>query len=262
MINLHALAADAAVQAGLILTKYYKNSYEIQDKGYHNPVTTADHETDAFLKDFLMHQTPDFGWLSEETVDSAERLDKEFVWIVDPLDGTKEFIEGIPHFVTSIGLVQNGVPILGVLYNPVKDQMIRTDESGLVWFNDTRAELCQLSDLKDVDCLNSRSETRRGLWEPWRNEFKSLIPIGSVAYKLGLVAGGQEDFFVTLRPKNEWDVCAGHALLLAQGGNMKTITGEKIKYNQKDTVIRPGMAGGNSHLIEGFVKRFNAREGK
>ncbi len=262
MINLHALAADAAVQAGLILTKYYKNSYEIQDKGYHNPVTTADHETDAFLKDFLMHQTPDFGWLSEETVDSAERLDKEFVWIVDPLDGTKEFIEGVPHFVTSIGLVQNGVPILGVLYNPVKDQMIRTDESGLVWFNDTRAELCQLSDLKDVDCLNSRSETRRGLWEPWRNEFKSLIPIGSVAYKLGLVAGGQEDFFVTLRPKNEWDVCAGHALLLAQGGNMKTITGEKIKYNQKDTVIRPGMAGGNSHLIEGFVKRFNAREGK
>ncbi len=262
MINLHDLAVDAALKAGKILTKYYKNSYEIQDKSYHNPVTTADHEADAFLKGFLMEKTPEFGWLSEETVDSAERLDKEFVWIVDPLDGTKEFIEGVPHFVTSIGLAQNGIPILGILYNPVRDQMIRTDESGLVWFNNERAELCQSSDLKDVACLNSRSETRRGLWEPWSQEFKALIPIGSVAYKLGLVAGGQEDFFVTLRPKNEWDVCAGHALLLAQGGNMKTNAGEEIKYNQKDTVIRPGMTGGNTDLIEAFVKRFNAREGK
>ena len=98
MKNLHTLAADAALQAGSILLKYYKNAYEIKDKSYHNPVTTADHEADAFLKEFLMQATPDFGWLSEETIDSEDRLDKEYVWIVDPLDGTKEFIEGVPHF--------------------------------------------------------------------------------------------------------------------------------------------------------------------
>ncbi len=262
MINLHTLATDAALQAGKILLKYYKNSYEIHDKGYHNPVTTADHEADAFLKDFLMQATPDFGWLSEETVDSEDRLDKEFVWIVDPLDGTKEFIEGVPHFVVSIGLVKNGTPILGVLYNPVKDELIRTDESGAVLFNDNKVEICQLAELQEAGCLNSRSETRRGLWEPWANEFRELVPIGSVAYKLGLVASGQQDFFVTLRPKNEWDVCAGHALLLANGGCLKINTGEEIKYNQRKTIIKPGMTGGNQHLVDAFVQRFNEREGK
>ena len=262
MINLHTLATDAARKAGDILLKYYKNAYEITDKGYHNPVTTADHETDAFLKEFLMAATPDFGWLSEETVDSSHRLDKEYVWIVDPLDGTKEFIEGVPNFVTSIGLVQNGVPILGVLYNPVTAEMIHTDDLGQVWYNQSQADFCQLTELKQVGCLNSRSETRRGLWKPWVNEFKDLIPIGSVAYKLGLVAAGQQDFFVTLRPKNEWDVCAGHALLLAQGGTMKTVTGKQIVYNQKNTVITPGMTGGNLSLVDKFVDRFNVREGK
>jgi len=262
MLNLHNLATDAAHKAGKILLKYYKNDYEIQEKSYHNPVTTADHEADAFLKDFLMKATPSFGWLSEETVDSDHRLSKEYVWIVDPLDGTKEFIEGVPHFVVSIGLVRNGKPILGVLYNPVRDEMIRTDESGGVWFKDKEVSLCQSKQLQNVSCLNSRSETRKGLWEPWAEEFKALIPIGSVAYKLGLVAAGQEDFFVTLRPKNEWDVCAGHALLLANGGCMKTITGKEIIYNQKDTIIVPGMTGGNPDLVDAFVQRYNEREGK
>ncbi|MCF6237653.1 MAG: 3'(2'),5'-bisphosphate nucleotidase CysQ [Candidatus Marinimicrobia bacterium] len=262
MINLHTLAADAALQAGQILLKYYQNSYEIHEKGYHNPVTTADHEADAFLKEYLMQATPDFGWLSEETVDSEARLEKEYVWIVDPLDGTKEFIEGVPHFVVSIGLVRNGMPILGVLFNPVRQEMIRTDESGVVWYNAEQVGICQAENLKDVGCLNSRSETRRGLWEPWTHEFKELIPIGSVAYKLGLVASGRQDFFVTLRPKNEWDICAGHALLLANGGSMKTNTGAEIIYNQRKTVITPGMTGGNAHLVEAFVARFNEREGK
>ena len=262
MLNLHTLATDAAIEAGKILLKYYKNAYEIHDKGYHNPVTTADHEADAFLKQFLLEATPGFGWLSEETVDSPDRLDKEFVWIVDPLDGTKEFIEGVPNFVTSIGLVQNGIPILGVLYNPITEELFRTDAAGVVWYLDQQAELCQETALKDVGCLNSRSETRRGLWKTWANEFKELIPIGSVAYKLGLVAAGQQDFFVTLRPKNEWDVCAGHALLLALGGTMKTTTGAEITYNQSDTIIKPGMTGGNKFLVDAFVSRFNARKGK
>jgi len=262
MKNLHTIAADAALEAGEILLKYYKNSYEIRDKSYHNPVTTADHEADAFLKQFLMKKTPDFGWLSEETVDSEDRLEKEYVWVVDPLDGTKEFIEGVPHFVISIGLVKQGAPVLGVLYNPVREELIRTDESGVVWYKDERTILCQSTQLQEVGCLNSRSETRRGLWEPWANEFKELIPIGSVAYKLGLVATGKEDFFVTLRPKNEWDICAGHALLLANGGCLKTNTGAEIKYNQKHTVIKPGMTGGNPDLVDAFVQRFNEREGK
>ena len=110
------ITIKAAKEAGDVILKYYKSKYEIKDKSYHNPVTTADKEADETIKKILMNNFPDYGWLSEETVDSSERLLKEKVWVVDPLDGTKEFIEGIPNFVVSIGLVKEGNPILGILH--------------------------------------------------------------------------------------------------------------------------------------------------
>jgi len=113
------IAKEAAIEAGRVILNYYNGDYEIQEKGYHNPVTTADHEADTRLKEILLNARPDYGWLSEETVDSRERLEKERVWVVDPLDGTKEFIEGVPHFVVSIALVESGQPTIGILYNPV-----------------------------------------------------------------------------------------------------------------------------------------------
>ena len=97
------LAKKAAIEAGKVILKYYKADYEIKEKGYHNPVTTADHASDEILKLILMGERPNYGWLSEETVDSPMRLSKEKVWVVDPIDGTKEFIEGVPNFVVIIG---------------------------------------------------------------------------------------------------------------------------------------------------------------
>ena len=113
------IAINAAAEAGEVILKYYQSDYEIKDKGFQNPVTTADHESDRALREILTNAYPDYGWLSEETIDSKSRLQKKKVWVVDPLDGTKEFIEGVPHFVVSIALVESGRPILGVLYNPV-----------------------------------------------------------------------------------------------------------------------------------------------
>ena len=95
MISDLILAKDAAIEAGAVILNYYKADYEIRDKGYHNPVTTADHAADACLKDILMKARPEYGWLSEETVDSPDRLSKDRVWVVDPLDGVrrKHYIE-------------------------------------------------------------------------------------------------------------------------------------------------------------------------
>ena len=107
-------AIDAAKEAGSIIMNYYKSKYEIRDKSYHNPVTTADHAADTYLKNTLTKAYPKYGWLSEETVDSKDRLDKKYVWVVDPLDGTKEFIEGVPHFVVSIALVEDGEPVIEI----------------------------------------------------------------------------------------------------------------------------------------------------
>ncbi|MCF7797927.1 MAG: 3'(2'),5'-bisphosphate nucleotidase CysQ [Lentisphaeria bacterium] len=256
MKELVQIAQTAATRAGSILLEYYKDEYEIRDKSYHNPVTTADHAADDFLKEFILKETPDFGWLSEETVDSPDRLEKEYVWIVDPLDGTKEFIEGVSHFVVSVGLVKNGEPVLGVIYNPVRKELIYTNHTGQALLNDEETHLCQAKELTDVGCVNSRSETRRGLWEPWQSTFRKLVPIGSVAYKLALVGTGREDFFVTLRPKNEWDICAGHAILKANGGILKVLDGTTVQYNKPTTISKPGLVGGNPVLVEKFLEAY------
>ena len=113
----------AAKKAGDAIKKYYKAKYEIKEKSHKNPVTTADFEADRIIKDVLMSKFPSYGWLSEETVDSPLRLSKERVWVVDPLDGTKEFIEGVPNFVVSIALVDCGVPVIGIIYNPVLNEL-------------------------------------------------------------------------------------------------------------------------------------------
>ena len=207
------ITIKAAKEAGDVILKYYKSKYEIKDKSYHNPVTTADKEADETIKKILMNNFPDYGWLSEETVDSSERLLKEKVWVVDPLDGTKEFIEGIPNFVVSIGLVKEGNPILGILYNPVTKELFSASKGEGAFLNNERISCSSKEKTEEMVILNSRSETQRGLWNPYKDKFKVLEPIGSVAYKLGLTAAAKADVFASLRPKNEWDICAGNCII-------------------------------------------------
>ena len=207
------IAKEAAIEAGSVILKYYNADYEIQDKGYHNPVTTADHEADTLLKEILLNARPDYGWLSEETVDSRERLKKESVWVVDPLDGTKEFIEGVPHFVVSIALVESGQPTIGILYNPVTGETFTATQDEGAYLNGEPIHCIAKEKMSEMVILNSRSETRRGLWEPYAGTFGELRAIGSVAYKLGLTAAGQADIFSSLCPKNEWDICAGTCII-------------------------------------------------
>ena len=125
----------AAKSAGQIVMNYYKTKLSVTHKSPNNPVTKADFEADEKIKDILTSFYPDFGWLSEETKDSSERLNKEYVWIIDPIDGTKEFIEGIPNFSISIGLVQNSLPILGVLYNPATEEIFYAKKNQGAYYN-------------------------------------------------------------------------------------------------------------------------------
>ena len=251
------LAIDASLNAGKIIMKYYRDDYEIKEKGYHNPVTTADNEADSFLKSELTNARPDYGWLSEETVDSEDRLGKERVWIVDPLDGTKEFIEGVPQFVVSVALVENGVPIIGVLHNPVTKETFYASKGNGTYFDDVIHNCSVKESTTDMVILNSRSETRKGLWEPHKQHFKKLKPIGCVAYKMGLTAIGKADIFATLRPKNEWDICAGTCLINEAGGKVINLNGEKITFNNRKTLIEPGLIAGYNLSVEKAYKIFN-----
>lgn len=251
------LAINASFKAGEIIMQYYCDDYEIKEKGYHNPVTTADNEADSYLKSTLMSARPQYGWLSEETVDSKSRLSKEKVWIVDPLDGTKEFIEGVPQFVVSIALVEKGTPIIGVLHNPVTKETFHAVK-GKGTYLDDNVYRCSIKDsTTDMLILNSRSETRKGLWEPYKQYFKELKPIGSVAYKMGLTATGKADIFVTLRPKNEWDVCAGTCLINEAGGKVIDLNGKELTFNNQKTLIEPGLIAGYNLSVEKTFKIFN-----
>ncbi len=117
------VAIEAARAAGAVVRAWYDGSYTVREKGHDSPVTEADIEANERIFSMIRAAFPDDGWLSEETRDSSERLTKRRVWVVDPLDGTKEFIKRIPEFCVCIGLVEDGVPIVGVSYNPIREEL-------------------------------------------------------------------------------------------------------------------------------------------
>lgn len=258
MNDLLAVATEAAQAAGAILVEYFQSDYEIRDKGFHNPVTTADHASNHHLEERLRDSYPAYGWLSEETTDTRQRLSRERVWVVDPLDGTKEFIEGVGNFVVSVALVEAGRPVVGVLYNPITDETFAAASGLGATLNGAPITVSTLVQLDQAEVLNSRSETRRGHWAPFKSHFRRLKPVGSVAYKLGLLAAGRADLFATLRPKSEWDICAGHCILNEAGAELRVLTGEEIRYNNQQVVIKPGLVGGNTAIVQAFLDLYQA----
>lgn len=250
------IARQAAREAGKILMKYFRGNYSVREKSPDNPVTAADVEADNYLRMQLSKNFPDYGWLSEETKDSAERLSKEKVWIVDPLDGTKEFIAGRPEFVVSIGLVKYGEPILGVLFNPVTDEMFSADEDELSNLNGKPLKISHVELLAESTLIISRTEKIDGLWKPYRQFFKNAVVCGSVAYKLASFAAGRADAFVSLKSKNEWDVCAGDFLIRRIGGTTTTRAGKHLVYNQPDPHIPDGIVASSPHLAPELLLRF------
>jgi len=231
--------------------KWYEGNYTVREKEHDSPVTEADVQANDNIRAVIRAAFPDDGWLSEETRDSQDRLRRQRVWVVDPLDGTKEFIRRIPEFCVCIGLVDAGVPILGVSYNPVREELFAGEHGSGVTLNGAPVHVSDASDLATARVLVSRSETERGEWDAFRTELQ-LELTGSVAYKLALIAAGQGDATFSLTPKNEWDICAGAALIAAAGGRITDRHGKPLRFNQPDTRL-PGIIACNAHLYAPIV---------
>jgi myo-inositol-1(or 4)-monophosphatase len=263
------LAREAALSAGEILERYFRDrGFEVDQKGKDNPVTTADFDADHEIKRLLCPPFPEYGWLSEETVDNPERLSRDRVWIVDPLDGTKEFIKGIPEFVIAIALAEGGHPILGVTYNPIKREMFWCArgngcymESGsafpgcsleLLERSSQRVHVTPTPTLEQATVLASRSETSRGEWKKYEGKLR-VNPIGSVAYKLALVAAGRADATFTRTPKSEWDIASGAALIIEAGGRITDIDGGEMRFNKPSVKLR-GFVASNA-LLHDAIER-------
>jgi myo-inositol-1(or 4)-monophosphatase len=232
-------ALNAASQ---IFERFTPGAVETEYKAGHDPVTEADRAVDAVLRENLLRDGE--GWLSEETADNPLRLDKTRVWIVDPLDGTREFVKGLPEFCVSIGYVENGKPVAGGIYNPAtKETFIGAIDTGVL-YNGTPARASQRTSLDGALILASRSEVKRGEWKPFENGSYKVQAMGSVAYKLALVSAGLADITFTLTPKNEWDVAAGTALVKSAGGFVSTLEKTDLVANRRDPLLSGLLASG------------------
>jgi myo-inositol-1(or 4)-monophosphatase len=239
-------ACRAAREAGQILLRYYGGAYRVDEKSADNPVTAADLAANESLKASILGAFPADGWLSEENADSDERLRQKRVWIVDPLDGTKEFISEIPEFCICVALVEEGTPRVAVEYNPVRDELFAARKGHGTFMNGTQVHVSTQVDLRHATVLASRSEEARGEWEPYRSSMRVELS-GSVAYKFALVASGRADATFTLTPKNEWDVCAGALLVSEAGGMVTDPDGRAIRFNNRATLL-PGLIASNQLL--------------
>ena len=242
--SLLALARSAALKAGATIMPYYRSAVKTWDKSPDNPVTTADLAADRQLRDLLVGATPAYGWLSEETADTPTRLDKCCVWVVDPIDGTQEFIEGIDQFAVSVALVVQTRAVLGVVYNPATDELVSALADGTLCLNDTSVTPpSPHSDPAGARILVSDTEVKKGMWAPYQENL-TLEQVGSAAYKLALVALGRGDAYISLKPKHEWDICAGVALVEAAGGVVSDLHGNAIRFNQPDVCVDGLIAAG------------------
>jgi myo-inositol-1(or 4)-monophosphatase len=241
----------AALQASReVFARFTPGAIETEYKIGHDPVTEADRSLDAVLRKELLREGE--GWLSEESVDDPIRLQRSRVWVVDPLDGTREFVKGIPEFCASIGFVENGRPVAGGIYNPATDEtFLGSIDSGVI-YNGKPAQCSQRSTLDGALILASRSEVKRGEWKAFENTALQVRPMGSVAYKLALVSVGLADATFTLTPKNEWDVVAGAALVRSAGGFVSTLEKTELTANRRDPLLSGLLASGpllKDHLL-------------
>jgi len=249
-----SVARELAILAGARIAQHAARERASWDKSADHPVTQADLEANALIAEGLAGAFPDDPILSEETADSPERASAERLWVVDPLDGTKEFIENVPEYAVSIALAIAGQPVVGVVYQPLTRECFWAARGAGAWLGETRLRVSRRTRLEDAVLLTSRTELKRGQVEPFRGAVAELRPVGSVAFKLALVAAARGDVWLSMAPKSEWDVCAGHLLVREAGGVFSDLAGAERDYNRSDVLLQPPMAAGPAPLVAALAR--------
>lgn len=247
------IATEAAQAAGDEVLRMRNEGLRYGHKDGRELVSEADIRAAEMLHEALAMRFPSDGWLSEEHKDTAARLDCERVWVVDPIDGTREFLQGLPEFAVSVGLVVNGEAVLGAVYNPAAQQM----DAGIC-VDAIEAEPGR--ELQKYDVLVGRGEVRFDEVPPLPGKARA-IGVGSVAYRLALIARGQGNAVVSGYGRSEWDVAAGAALCLAAGLRVTDVLGRPMRFNQRDPFIaglcvaEPGLHTRIRNHLERYIRR-------
>ncbi len=232
-----ALLTAAARDAGPVAMKYFKGKVKSWDKGDDDPVSEADHAVNDVLRDALTGARPGYGWLSEEDDDDRGRLDKDRVWVVDPIDGTRSFLKKTPEFTICAGLVEHGRPVAGVVYNPAKDELFEATAGGGARLNGKAIQVNHDAELDSARLLAGRKIFERAGWRNMpRNATYAYV--NSIAYRMMMVACGRHDGCVSLAEKSDWDIAAAELIVLEAGGAVTTSRREGFLYNRPTPVHR------------------------
>ena len=198
-----------------------------------DPVTEVDITIDQLLHTELTSARPDYGWLSEETKDSPDRLNKDSVWVVDPIDGTRAFVKGKPHFTICGALVHKGKPVVGVVYNPVTDELYSAMAGKGAKCNNDIIHVSNQDDIEGCRMMGSQSLFKHPDWKrPWPD--MHIESRNSVALRMVLVASGTWDACISLRQKSDWDLAGADLIIREAGGVVTDHTGGHFDYNKKD----------------------------
>jgi 3'(2'), 5'-bisphosphate nucleotidase len=244
---------NIAKKAGAIAMSFYKKDYNIDEKKNRTPVT----EADMAINKFLLEELGKFGHpiLSEESKDDFEkRKDAEYVWIIDPLDGTSDFIDKTDEFSILVGLVKNNQPVLGVVYEPAKDT-IYWAQTGKGAFSDRsgkteRLQVSKITDPKEMTMLFSRNHLLDSDIEIYKKLGIGKQRKRGSTSKICVIARGDAEIYVNTSNKTgEWDTCANQIILEESGGKISDIYGNKLTYNKENPMNLKGfiMTSGEEH---------------
>ena len=238
------LLIDAAKASGDIARKFFKASPEVWNKDDNaGPVTEADLAIDKMLKAELLRSRPTYGWLSEETEDTAERLNHKRVFIIDPIDGTRAFIAGEKTFSHSLAISENGVVVAAAVYVPMMDLMFAASATKASTVNGDAISVTSKPQLTGATVLGTKPNFDDKHWigglPPVTRKFRP-----SLAYRLCLVAQGRYDAMITLRDCWEWDIAAGDLIVRKAGGFATERTAGPLKYNRPHPKTKGCLAAG------------------
>jgi len=224
-----ALLEAACRSGGEIARRRFQDGCKSWSKQGGSPVSEADLEVDAHLKTVLTGARPDYGWLSEESVDDRSRLSHPTLFIVDPIDGTVAFLKGRAHFTICAAVVREGVAVAGVVYNPMLDHLYKASTGGGAFCNGDAIHVSACHGLTGCAMLGDRAMLTRPPWPQMKVETRN-----SVAYRVTLVSDGSFDATVSLSAKRDWDLAAADVILREAGGRITDREGAALVYNNPD----------------------------
>lgn len=252
-----ALLRDAAREAGTIAMRYFGKSPEVWMKGGTSPVSEADYAVDTFLRESLLAARPDHGWLSEETADDPARLAARRTFVVDPIDGTRAFLEGRRTWCVSVALVEAGKPIVGVLDCPAKDEVYWALPGQGAFCNGRRLEVRKNEEVLEVAGPKALLDR---IPAAWQDRIRRVSYIPSLAYRLAMIANGSLDASFVKANAHDWDIAAALLVLQEAGGQLVDRQGREPVLARAETRHKELAAGSGPvfGMMSDVLGRLNA----